>query len=129
MGMYIGNPIDLQIIANANNAFGLNTNPAGHPPNGLPGTRAYFAVTGEAPFDITHTLARVAHRLGIHAKDTQNDQTRGRWYGLLHYIETTVPATRGALDASGGRADDSSRNPGCVQCGPGCSRGGLYDRL
>jgi hypothetical protein len=97
MGMYIGTPIDLQIIANANNAFGPNTNPAAQPPNGLPGTRAYFHATGEAAFDNTHTLARVAHRLGIHAKDTENDQTRGRWYGLLHHIDSTLPATRDAL--------------------------------
>jgi hypothetical protein len=81
----------LQIAVALNNDFNSTS-------TGLANTRKYFG--REDPTDAQHTLARVAHRL----KATPTDTTaRGRWFGLLDYIDTDASlaaartAIRGAL--------------------------------
>ena len=102
MGMYIGNPDDQNIVSSANARFDSSA-------NGLSKLRKDFA--NEKIFDTNHTLARVAYRLGIKAKNDDNYVKNGRWFGLLHYIDTNRPAVATKIKGFLKMALDTTSNP------------------
>jgi hypothetical protein len=86
MGMVIPNQNDLQISAQLNRAFG--------PGNGnIDQLRRHYAI--EQVFDGNHSLERVVFRISA---VPNNATARGRWFGLLHTIDTD-PALQQTRDA------------------------------